>query len=112
MSATERGDRAPARRALQEAELQEVRLVDVLDRVRLLAEGRGKGVEPDRAAAVLLRDRPQELAVQPFEPRLIDLEQLERLARDGGCDRALVPHLGDIPDAAEDAVTDARGPAG
>src|SRR6266496_4037621 len=40
VGAAERGDRAAAGRPLDEAELQEVRLVHVLDRVRLLAERR------------------------------------------------------------------------
>ena len=68
------GDHATARRALDEPELQEVGLVDVLDRVRLLAERRSERVEPDRAAAVLLRNRPQQLAIEPFEPCLVDFE--------------------------------------
>src|SRR6266550_2970826 len=112
VGAAERGDRAAAGRPLDEAELQEVRLVHVLDRVRLLAERRREGAEPDRATAVLLRDRPQELAVEPLEPNLVDLEQFQRLPRDGGRDGALMPHLRDVPDAAEDPVAHARRPAG
>ena len=108
MGAAERGDGAAARRSLDEAELQEIRLVHVLDRVRLLAQGGGERVEPDGTAVVLLDDRPQELAVEPLEPRLVDLEQLERLTRDRGRDRALVPYLGDVPDPAEDPIADAR----
>ena len=80
--AAELRDHAAARGALDEAELEQVRLVDVLDRVRLLAERDGERREPDRAAVELLDDRAQEVAVDPLEPELVDLEQLERLARD------------------------------
>ena len=80
MRATEVGDHAAARRPLEEAELQQVRLVDVLDRVGLLAERDGEGRQPDRPAAELERDRLEELAVDALEPLLVDLEQLQRLA--------------------------------
>ena len=76
------GDHAAARRALEEAELEQVRLVDVLDRVRLLAERDGERRQADRAAAELQGDRLEQLAVDPLEPLLVDLEQLERLLRD------------------------------
>ena len=92
--APELGDDPPARRALEEAELEQVRLVDVLDRVGLLAERDRERREADRARRrSLLDDRAQQLAVGPLEPALVDLEQLERLARDVGGDRAGVPHL-------------------
>ena len=71
-----------ARGALDEAELQEIRLVDVLDRVRLLAERHGERGQADRAAVEALDDRAQELAVGPLEPVGVDLEQLERLRGD------------------------------
>src|SRR5688572_37109 len=51
MLAAELGDDASARRALEEAELEQVRLVDVLDRVRLLAERHGERGQPDGPAA-------------------------------------------------------------
>ena len=111
MCAAELRDRAAARRALDEAELQEVRLVHVLDRVGLLAERRGERRQADGAAVELLPDRAQELTVGPLEPGLVDLEQLERLGGDRGRDRSLVADLGDVADAPEDAVGDTRRPA-
>src|SRR5262245_51783974 len=47
---------APARRALQEPALEQVGLVDVLDRVLLLLHGDRERREPDRAAAEALAD--------------------------------------------------------
>ena len=64
-----------ARRALDEPELEEVRLVDVLDRVRLLAEGHGQRGQADRAAVEAVDDRVQERAVGALEPVAVDLEQ-------------------------------------
>ena len=50
----------------------------------------------------------QQLAVGALEALVVDLEELERLARDLVRDRALVPDLGDVADAAEDPVRDPR----
>ena len=86
MRAAELGDDASARRALQESELEQVRLVDVLDRLRLLAERDRERREADRAAAELLDDARRSVAVEPLEPRLVDLEQRERLLGDRGRD--------------------------
>src|SRR5581483_6936145 len=105
---SELGDDAAAGRPLQEAELQQVGLVDVLDRLGLLPERDRKRREPNRAAAEPLHDAAEELAVEPLESCAVHLEQGERLLRDGGRDRALVPHLGHVADAAEDPVRDPR----
>jgi hypothetical protein len=43
---------------LQVAELEQERLVYVLDRVRLLSQSDGKRREADRTAAELVQDRP------------------------------------------------------
>jgi len=69
------GDDPSSRRALQEAELEQVRLVDVLDRLGLLAERDGERRQPDRAAAEALDHAAQELTVEALEPDFVDLEQ-------------------------------------
>ena len=112
MLAPEVGDHPPARGPLEEPELQEVRLVDILDRVGLLAERDRERREPDGTAAELRRDRVEQLPVDPLEALLVDLEELECLLRDLGRDRALVPHLGDVAHAAEDPIRDPGRPAG
>ena len=89
-------------------ELQQERLVDVLDRVRLLAEGHGQRREPDRPTSELVSDRRQELAIRALEADRVDLEQLERLARDVERHGAGMAHLGDIADAPENPVRDTR----
>src|SRR6266571_5577434 len=106
--AAELGHNASARCALQEAELQEVRLVDVLDRVLLLAEGDRERRQADRAAAELVQDRAQQLPVDALEADRIHLEQRERLARHVIRDHAVVPDLRDVAHAPQDAVRDPR----
>ncbi len=98
----------PARGALDEPELEKVRLVDVLDRVRLLAEGHGERGEADRPTVETLDNRPQELTVGALEAMAVDLEQLERLGGDRVRDHALVAHLGDVAHPPQDAVCHAR----
>ena len=109
--ASELRDHTPARGALEEAELEQVRLVDVLDRVGLLAERDGERGEADRATFELVRDRPEQLAVRALETLGVDLEQVERLCGDLARDRAVVANLRDVADAAQDPVRDPRCPA-
>ena len=75
------GRGASARRALDQTLLEQIRLVDVLDRVLLLSHRDGERRETDRTAAELLADRPQDLAVEPVQPGAVDLERVERLGR-------------------------------
>ena len=69
------GGRPAARGAVEEAELQEVGLVDVLDGVGLLGDGRSQGVHADRPAPELVDDGQKESAVHLVEAVGVDLEQ-------------------------------------
>ena len=102
----------PRGRALHEAQLEEVRLGDVLERVGLLVERGGERRHTDRTAAELLDDRPDERDVHLVEAELVDLEDGQRLACDGHVDVSVAAHLGEIPDPAQEPVRDARGSAG
>src|ERR687884_1323726 len=64
-------------RALEEAELEQVGLVDVLDRVALLAGRRRDRVQTHRAASELLDDGAQQLVVGGVEATLVHLQQRE-----------------------------------
>src|ERR1700690_466217 len=66
VGAAELRDRPAARRALEEAELEQERLGDVLDRARLLAERDGERGQPDGAAVELDDDRAEQRAVDPL----------------------------------------------
>src|SRR5436309_9790622 len=61
----ELGQDAAARRPLEKAQLEQIGLADVFDRVRLLAQGHGESAQPDWASAELEGDRLQQLPVDP-----------------------------------------------
>src|SRR6185295_3625447 len=73
------GGDAAAGGALDQPPLQEVGLVDVLDRVLLLADGDRQSGKADRAAVELLDDRAEDLAVEPLEALRVHLQELQRI---------------------------------
>ncbi len=106
-----RGRGPAASGALDQPLLQQVGLVHVLDRVLLLADRDRERREPDGPTVELDADRPQDLAVEPVEPLLVDLQQVERAMRGVGAHHAVEPHLRVVAHALEQAVGHARGPA-
>ena len=78
------GDLSATRGALDEALLDEERLVDLLHRAGVFAKGGGDGRQADRAAAELGDDRGQYLVVDFVEPVAVDVEGLEGVAGDFG----------------------------
>ena len=64
------GGQPPAGGALEEAQLEQVRLVHVHDGVRLLRHRGGQSLQPHGAAVELLYQRAQELVVQLVQPQL------------------------------------------
>src|SRR5687767_5671581 len=102
-----RGHPAP-RCALEVTLLEQVRLVDVLDRLRVLADRGSKCFEADRTTVELVRYRPEEAAVAVIEAGVVHLERRERLARDREGDVSVVAHLRVIADPFQPAVRDPR----
>ena len=102
-----RGDTA-ARRAIEKAGLDQERLVDVFDRVLFFADGGRDAVDAHRAAAELVDDGSQQLAIDLVEAVIVDLEQLQRRARDLGVDPAVGADLRIVAHAPQEAVRDAR----
>src|SRR2546423_5997198 len=100
VSAAEVGDDTAAGRALDEPELEEVRLVDVLDRLLLLAERDRERGEADGPAAELDRDRLPQLAGGALAADRGHLVQLEGPVRAPERDPAPVAPLGDGAGAA------------
>src|SRR5436190_2097106 len=98
--------------ALQEPALEEVRLVDVLDRVRLLLHGDRECGEADRAAAELAADRAEDLAVQAVQALVVDFQEVQRQAGGVDVDHAAAADLRVVADALEQPVRDARRAAG
>jgi hypothetical protein len=102
---SERGDDAAARRSLQEAELQQIRR-SVLDRLGLLASETASveetGPPPDG------HECAEQFADRTARAPPSRLEQCKRLLGDMCRDDALVPDLGNVAHAPQDAVRDAR----
>src|ERR1700760_4000406 len=102
------GRGATARRALDQAALQQVGLVHVLDRVLLLPDRHRERRQTDRTATELVADRVQDLTIETVETLVVDLEHVQRRAGDLVGDDAAVADLGVIADAAQQPVGDPR----
>jgi len=64
---------AAARSAVQEADLKQVRLDDLLDRVLFFMKGSAESAETDRATIEFLDDGLQELYITLVEALAVDL---------------------------------------
>ena len=84
---------AAARRALDETQLQQIGLIDILERARVLAHRTGKGRQAYSTAGERLGKRLQDTNIHPVQTELIDLEELKRLATDIELDGAVAAHL-------------------
>ncbi len=102
--------RHPAlRRPVQEADPEEERLVDVLDRLRLLREDRAQGGHAHGAAAELLDDGREQAAVGRVEADHVDLEDAHRLLDGRQRDPAVTVDLRVVAHASKEPVDDPRG---
>ncbi len=99
---------APACGAGDEAELNEVRLDHVLDRVARLAEAGGQRFDADRPAAVKVGDHRQVAAVHRVESERVDLQPRQRAVGDLGVDRVGAEGMREIPHPAQQAAGDPR----
>src|SRR4051812_21161036 len=70
-----RSRHAPAGGAFEEAALQRVGLVAVLDRVGPLPDRHGERREADGTPAELLADRREDLAVEAVQAELVDVQE-------------------------------------
>ena len=108
------GDPSPGR-AHEQALADEEGLVDVLDGLGGLGHADGERREPDRATAEPLAEGGEDRPVDLVEAALVDAEHAQALAGGVGVDGAAPPHLGEVPDPAQQPVGDAGrapGPAG
>jgi hypothetical protein len=108
MPVGERGRLAAARGALEEAFLDQERLVDVLEGRRLLAHHHRQRAEPHRATLVLGDERFEQAAVHLVQAALVDLEEPERLARHRQGDAAVGLDERHVAHPAQQAVGDPR----
>src|SRR5262249_14921164 len=106
-----RGEQATARRALDEALLDEERLDDVLDGVARLRQRGGQRLPADRPAAIVERDGREIAAVHAVETGGINLELDQRTVGSLAVDGGGAAHMGEVADAAQQPSGDARGAA-
>ena len=106
-----RDDPAPGR-PVEEADAHEEGLVDALDRVLFLVDGRGDRADADRAAAEVLDDGREDLAVDVVEAEGVDLHHVQGPLGFFGGDDAVALDVDIVADAAQQAVGDARRAAG
>src|ERR687891_1843210 len=102
---------AAGRRALDEADLQQVRLHHLDERVAIVVDRRGHRLDPDGATPVVVDDRQKEATIEPIEAAGVDTLQIERRARDALGDLPVRLHLRVVAHAPQQAVHDARGAA-
>ena len=67
----------PSRSTRNEAKLQQVWLVHILNRLRVFTRAGGQRIQPDRAAIELLDDRQQQVAVGLIEADMVDLQRIQ-----------------------------------
>ena len=105
------GEQPAARRALQEALLNEERLDDLLDCVARLGERRSDGVDADRTAAVVERNGRKIAAVHRVHAGGVDLKREQRLVGDRAVDCGCARNMREVAHALEQPPGDARGAA-
>jgi hypothetical protein len=101
---SQRGGQAAAGRAFQKAELHEIRLVDIRDGIRLLADGGSDGVQAHRPAVELFDNGVQHLVVDFVQPDGVNLQLGEGGLSHFLSDSTLGHDLGVVPDTLEEPV--------
>jgi len=111
MCATALGDHAPLRRAVKEADAEQVWLKDILKRVRRLAKERRHRRNAYWATVKLIEHNLQELSIRCVEPSIINLKSGKR--RGGSLLRDLrgAGHLNLITDATKESIRNPWRPA-
>ena len=85
---------APAWGAVEQAQLHQVRLVNLLDGVFFLTERRGDGAYSHGPAGIFLDNREQKIAVHVIEPVFVHSQHRQGIASHAECDVTLGAHFG------------------
>src|SRR5690606_21530376 len=105
------GDPAPGR-PLQQPPLDQERLVDLLERRPVLADGGRERVEAHRPADELRDDGVEDRAVAAVEAGVVDAQRLEGLPGARERDALVAGDLGVVADAPQEPLRDAHRAAG
>ena len=103
----QRGD-APARRALQVALLDQIRLDHVFDGVALFADAGGDVVQADRAAVKAVDHRFEQFAVHQIEAFGVHVEHDQGFLGNALVNGAVTFDIGIVAHAAQQTVGNAR----
>ena len=95
---------ASARGTFDESFLDEVRLIDILNRAGIFAHSGSDGIEADRAAAELIDDGREEFVIYLIEAESIDIQRLESVLGDVEIDRAVAFDLSEVAHASQEGV--------
>ena len=101
-------DTASARRTAEKADLHQIRLINILQGDRFLANRGGKRIQSDRAAAIVSDDACKHRTVNIVQPKFVNFQRAERHVRALPVDRAAAAHLRKIAHTAQQAVGDTR----
>ena len=91
--------------------MQQVRLVDILNRLRVFAGAGGKRIQPHRPAVEFLDDGEQQVAVGLVEADFVDFQGVEGCPGYGPGDDAVGFDLRVVAHTFEQAVDDTGGAA-
>src|SRR5215471_5730573 len=100
-----------ARRAIQKADLEQVRLIDLFYRILFLTDRRRQSSETDWTAVKLSNNRHKELAVHFIKAKRIYFHAVERLGGHISIHVSIVKNLGDITNAPQQPVCYSGGAA-
>ena len=94
--------------AFEEALLDEERLIHLLQRAGVLADGRGDGSEAHGAALELVDDGGENFVVNLVQSVAVDVERLEGIAGNLHVDASVALDLCEVAHAAQQGVGDTR----
>src|SRR5512138_3020444 len=92
------GRDASLSRSVQEAELEEIGLDYVHDRILLLTDRGGDGIQADRSATVFVDDRLEHAAVEVVQTERVNLQEVKRFFGNLRGDLPISADLGIVTD--------------
>src|SRR5207245_9150330 len=107
----ELGRHSPARSAIYDTYLKQIRLDDIFNCIFLFVNRRGQGADADRPALELFNNRYEQLAIHLVETVSINLHSIERIIRDFVRDASFVIDFGVVTNTPQQTVTDSRSAA-
>src|SRR3954462_8813263 len=99
---------ASSRGALEKAELNQIWLVDIHNRVRLFTRGSGKGFDSHWTAVKFINNGDEDAAVDVVQSEFIDVKHCKRAHRNVARDFAVAVHLSEVTNPFEQPIGNSR----